>query len=571
MKLVHLVALALLPAALLPARGGRAANGSRDLQVLRAASTRLGHDPAPEVLPWLRRQDAVAGAVLGRDRTTVTIRFRDGSQADVLPREEGTARLARAQLNPKLRARVQGAARAAVWEPFATELGLGPQAGDAEVSMLQGAGFTVDQAYDAQVSVGAMATLPSYNVVYMHTHSGVDAGGRGILATGEPANGDPSVAPLLADGSVVVVGVAGSNQSYYAITSTYVRTHLAPLPANSLLFMNGCALLASQEFWNALQARGAGVLVSWTANATVQDDFLSGAAFFNQMSQGYTVRGALQSLYAAGYGKSTSEGQAASLGSLGNGGITLQLAANGQTTTATPTGAVPTATRTPPPTGTSVPTATATPRPTASNTPVPIATSRPTSTATALPVSVSGRLLGAVKPGRRQTIAVLSAANTVVRYEVAFPNGDRLAGTVTTDGSGVARIGFMQPASKITRRRNAATVTLTVDGGQPGAAWRQAYLIGFGKIDAVVQPRTIVPGRRATLWAHTVRRTAVRFTIRAGRTVVAARRARTGSQGWAHVRYRVPVSTRGARLIVRVDAVRGGKRVHSATWLLVSG
>ena len=109
-------------------------------------------------------------------------------------------------------------------EPFATELGLGSNAGDLEKNALQAAGYSVDELYDQQVSLASMTILHTYNVVYLETHSGVNTGGEGVVATGQIAgNNDPGVAPLLKSGAAVLVHVSGSQQVYYGITSTYIR------------------------------------------------------------------------------------------------------------------------------------------------------------------------------------------------------------------------------------------------------------------------------------------------------------------------------------------------------------
>jgi uncharacterized membrane protein (DUF2068 family) len=220
MKLSAL-ALALAAAGLLfPAAGMARTTTSADTAVLGAASLRLRGETSSAVISWLTRQRGVRSAALGPDHRTIEVRFRDGGQAAILPSLTTTVRLG--GLRPLLRAAAPAqapGARAAVWEPFATELGLGPHAGDVEVQLLQAAGFSVDQAYDTTVTVASMASLASYAVVYMHTHSGLTQSGDGVLATGQLDTNDPSVAPLISDGSVIPVGVAGSSDTYYGITS----------------------------------------------------------------------------------------------------------------------------------------------------------------------------------------------------------------------------------------------------------------------------------------------------------------------------------------------------------------
>jgi hypothetical protein len=546
-----------------------------DLVVLHAASARMANASQRDVLAWLKSRPAVGRAAIGRDGRTVSMVFRDGLYADILPRDTKNVRIPAAFSRYHLRPLQMPAngSRAVVLEPFATELGMGPNAGDPEVNDLQQAGFAVDQGYDTNVTVATMATLPQYSVVYMHTHSGVDSYGRGVLATGEPANGDPSVQPYLADGSVVVVGVAGGTQNYYAITSTFLRQHEGQFGSSSLLFLNGCALLSSSDFWQALAARGVGVLVSWDHDAQNQDDYLSAAAFFHQMDQGLSVQGALQSLYANGYGVSTYQGQKATLGYLGGGGITLQQAAGGTvlppvtstpTNTAVPT-STPTATATRTPTG--VPSSTVTTVPTATNTPLPSPTDtpQPTSTATATGIPMTGSLRTKVRPGSRQSIDATYLPDTNVRYRVVYPNGDTRTGTGRTDSSGTVRMSFVQPASKITRATSVATVT--VDAGS-GLSWAGEYTIEFGAIDVAVQPRSQTPGGRVAIWIHARAREDVTATVRIPRGQAEVR-GRTGAKGWAKLTYRLPVAVRGGALTIRADAHQGSVDVHSATQLFV--
>src|SRR5206468_551724 len=158
-------------------------------------------------------------------------------------------------------------------EPFASELGLGPYAGQPEVDDLQAAGFSVDQGYDTSVTIAVLASLAQYNVVYIHTHSGY-VNGRWAVSSGEPVNGDPAVQPYVSDGSVIYTGVAGGgNQTWYAITPKFVTSHMGHFGAHSFLFVNGCELLDSGDFWQALASQGAGAMVSWNGLGQAKDDY----------------------------------------------------------------------------------------------------------------------------------------------------------------------------------------------------------------------------------------------------------------------------------------------------------
>jgi hypothetical protein len=506
------------------------------------------------VLGWLRRQPAVAGALLGEDGKTLDVRFRDGQQAAILPRSLGTATLTpdglRLLNRPLARSDAPGG-KALVLEPFAAELGLGPNAADPEITQLKNAGFSVDSLYDTNVTVATMGLMPRYNVVYMHTHSGTNAGGEGVLATGELTNDDAALASLLQDGSVIKVGVSGTKDTYYGITSAYIRNHESSFATNSLLFLNGCNLLLAPVFWQALQAKGAGVLVSWDKEATSRDNYLGAAAFFAELVQGMSVSAAIQAEQAAGYGTSDVQGTTAKMGFLGNGNLTLQQAANGQP-------GAPSATATPVPTARAAgPTATAVPVPTATQVPI---------TLPHLNIQLTHR----VTPGAKQVIRVNAPAGTTVRVLVSFPTGDSLSGTATADSSGVARYTFVQPSSRITYKHVFARVTVEASNGPALSSLTTWYRINFGHLDLSVQPRKQKVHGTVMLWAHAKHHSTVRFTVRYpnGETQT-LKPAITGPHGWVHARYKVqqyfakPVTVRAR---VRI----GGKRYTASTSFTVT-
>jgi len=384
----------------IPRGAASASYDAQDGNVLGMASMRLGHQSMSRVLGWLRHQPSVRSALRGDDGRTVDIRFRDGSRAAILPSTFSRVRLPLSLLHPHLQLLSRqgapaGAARALVMEPFASQLGLGPQAGDAEVGDLQSAGYSVDQLYDSQVTLKALTTLSQYNVAYMQTHAGVVTGGEGIVASGELEGTDPNVGPLIRNGTVILIGVSGSSQKYYGITSSFITRYEGQFPAHSLVFLNGCNLLSSPRFWNALSAKGAGVLVSWDREATSTDNFIAGATFFKYMDNpGTTVTSAIAAVRAAGFGTSLVEGAVANLGSTGDGTVTLGNAAAAPEKTpqpGTPTPGLPVATGQPTnsgPTPTALvlrtpipPTATSVAQPTATRTVT--GTAQPTATRTA--------------------------------------------------------------------------------------------------------------------------------------------------------------------------------------------
>jgi hypothetical protein len=459
------------------------------------------------------------------------------------------------------------APQAAVWEPFASELGLGPSAGDIEVQQLQAAGFAVDQKYDTNVTVAQLATLSRFNVVYMHTHSGVSSGGDGVLASGELANGDPAVAPYIQDGSVITVGVSGSSQQYYGITSKFISAHEGTFPANALLFLNGCALLRATTFWQALHARGAGAMVSWDQNAASKDDYLSAAAFFNVMGTGSSVSGALSTVRASGYGSSSDNGVPATLGYVGDGSITLHTAAAGGSRN-----------QAPPPTGTPVPVAMATQTPvpvaTATRTPTPAPT--PTSTATPLPTHpplpplIS--LASAVKPGTAQHISIGNLSpSTPVRLRVTFPNGEIMQSQTTADAAGIARFQFVQAGSTLTRHSRKAVVEITSTTASGTATATQTYTIQYGKVDVVANPRTPRAGGTSVVLVHSKAHKAVTVAIKLAGGKATKLHGTTGKLGWLKLSYKVARSVRpGQRLVIRATVQLGGKNVQATTTVTVA-
>jgi hypothetical protein len=491
---------------------------SADDRTLREAAHSLQRQGIGQVERWLQQQASVASAMLGTDGQTLDIRFRDGEHAALLSSTLKPIRVNTRSLYPNTRTFSQPAApgaRALLLEPFATQLGLGPGAADAEANFLHTAGFAVDELSDAQVSVSAVRSMPLYNVVYMQTHSGVNAGGEGVLATGQAVNDDPSVAPLIQNGSVLKVGISGSAQLYYGITSTFVRSYFSQFPGNALVFLNGCNLLDAPVFWQALQSRGVGALVSWHDEATSKDNVLSGAAFFAEMAQGKTVADALTAELAAGYGKSTVNGKDTTMGFLGDGTITLANASNPPAATPIPT-SVPIK-----------PTATARPAPTSTPTPLP---------STPLTVSLRHR----VAPGTQQTVQIISSPETVVHVRVSFSTGDGRIVTTATDSTGHAKVSFLQHSSRVTVGHVFGMVT--VDAATPGRAMTtvtELYRILWAPIDVAVEPRTQAVGGHITFWVHSRAHMSVDVAIHFPSGTVLHLQAVTAANGWAHVPYTI--------------------------------
>lgn len=355
--------LALLLALLIPLSGHRRSAGRENALAHRAligqAALRFGRAPQERVLGWLREQPGVASAGLGRDGKTVDLRFFDGSEAAILPRIPVESAIRPASHATVVRPHLQvPGGRALVLEPFATELGLGSRAGEAEAVSLRSAGFAVDQAYDGQVDVALMRTLAQYNVVYILTHSGVNPEGEGVIATGQLANSDPSVQPLLDDHTVMIVGVVGTPDMFYGLLSGYFREHASPFPLDSLWFINGCSMLKGSLVWHALASLNVRAMVSWDDEAMQNEDAVSAQLFFQSLAAGKTVSQAIADVVAAGHGRSVVGTTAGQLGYLGDGAFTLRDVLTQPTPTITPT---PTDTSTPLPTPTATASPTATP------------------------------------------------------------------------------------------------------------------------------------------------------------------------------------------------------------------
>jgi hypothetical protein len=410
-----------------------------------------------------------------------------------------------------------------------------------------------------------MSQLPSYAVVYMHTHSGVTQSGMGVVATGELASGDPAVQPYLADGSVMIVGVAGSGAQYYGITSRFISAHETPFRSDSIIFINGCALLQTTDFWSALGAKGAGVMVSWDNDSTNSDNYLAGAAFFNVMQNGASVSGAIQTLKAGGYGISHYNGQTATLGYVGNGSITLSRAAASGSPAPTP---LPTAspiyTPSPIPTFTPTSTPTHTPLPTSTNVPTP------SPTVTPVPLTISG-LRPVVKPGQHQSFDVRGDPSATIRVQIAFPNGSVLTQTTTTNSQGLAHVDYEQTASLITHENRTARVTVSEAQGAATMPAIGTYAIGFAKIDLAVEPASVGRGERFTAWVHSAARSEVLVELRPRRSRSDSAAARTGPKGWAHLRFRIEQTRKsGASLVVRATLTGSGKPASTTARIRVT-
>jgi hypothetical protein len=524
---------------------------SADLRVLRLASIREPHDGLRQTVRRLERHGSIRSAELGPDGKTIEIEFTDGLSSSILPSTFTKAKHEPA--TPATRAlhvstSPDSSRRALVLEPFATEQ-IGTHDADGIISDLQASGYQVDQLSDQAVTVASMASLWKYKVIYMHTHGGVNKWGYAVVATGQQANGDPSVEPLIQNGSVMVTGVTGLSELFYGILIPYIQNYESEFPANSMIYIDTCNLLEAPPFWDALAAKGVGVLVSWDNESDFRDNTPAAKAFFDTMAQGGTVAAALQAVRAAGYGTSTVKGQVAHLGYVGDGYVTLE------------------GRQAPPPTPTPLP---VTPSPTPSATPTPSPVPSATSTVvTAAPLFV--HLKSAVKPGSRQVISIKSSPNLAVHIRVDFPNGNHQVGNKKAGPNGIARYGYIQRPSEIRHDSQIARVTITLPD-RSGVSATRSYRIGFGPIDVSAEPRIVHAGEAVDLWVHAPRFAAVSIQLWDGGKSLADLHAHAGARGWAHRRYAIARNgplTAGQTIRVRARYQEATRRLVTSSSFLV--
>ncbi|MDQ2740796.1 MAG: hypothetical protein M3Z66_00590, partial [Chloroflexota bacterium] len=290
-----------------------------------AVAARLVSRQPSAVAHWLRHQNDVSTVAVGPDHATIAISFRDGAELAILPR-------ARPAFLPLIRpassagsiVRDPGTAgRAIVLEPFATELGLGPTAGQDEVNALTRAGFTVDVLRDAQVTVGTMGTLSSYGAVYFQTHAGVLPDGDAVVVTGQTDSAP--YGDLYRDHSLIQAFVAGdpAKKLYNAITSHFVAGHMSAFPSGSIMFLNGCAVLSAPVFWQALQQQNVSALISWNGDVYSSSNEVAGSYVTTKLVNGDSVSTAVDDARQAGVGFDVVGDTVVHLGFSGDGAATL--------------------------------------------------------------------------------------------------------------------------------------------------------------------------------------------------------------------------------------------------------
>lgn len=317
-------------------------------RVVGARAASLAEAKTADAVRWLVHQTAVTQVRVGRDGKTLELKFRDGRHVAILPAASEPVR------SPQFVSRdraphVQTEMRQAlVLEPFASELGLGPNAGQDEIDDLSRAGYSVHVARDTQVTVPLMETLPTYAAVYFQTHAGVLSDGDAIVVTGD-TNTTPYAA-LFRDGSLMQAFVAGDSTHglYDAITSKFIAQHLARFTNGSLLFINGCTVLGAPVFWSALSHDNVSALISWDKDVGSDSNDAAGSFVLARLANGETVGQVISDALISGVGYSVANGTVARLGFEGNAATSLISGPMAVPATASPT-AVPRPTATPKP------------------------------------------------------------------------------------------------------------------------------------------------------------------------------------------------------------------------------
>ena len=328
-----------------------------DRTVALKASWIGAHRSPHEARHWLVSQPSVTGVAPGRDGVTLDVRFQDGAEVTFVPH---TVHLNRVQLNgsrfrPLAMQRDTAAGKATVLEPFADELGLGANAGQAEIDSLHAAGFTVDVHRNTDVTLATMLDLANYSVVYMETHSGTLGDGDAIVLTRQTSTA--GLGAYFKDGSIAQGLAYGDQALYVAIKSQFILQHMGTFPNGSILFLNGCELLGANVMWDAFRQHNVATMISWDNKVLNTLDEQTADFMFPRLAHGESVAVNIQAAQAAGLGSSTFENTVAHLGYLGNGDVTFSNALQGTlpptataTVTATPSAATPTSTPTPTPT-----------------------------------------------------------------------------------------------------------------------------------------------------------------------------------------------------------------------------
>jgi hypothetical protein len=327
-------------------------------KVVAFAASKVSAHSRTRAVQMLQHSARVQRVTLGQDGRTIEVFFRDGASVVLLPRIERQVRPpipAPLSMAPRARPAAAAPGRALVLEPFADELGLGPEAGQEHIDLLTKAGFQVDVFRNEQVTIPVMERLSDYSVVYMLTHSGLLDNGHALVLLGETnqhpytdlfkecSNETPPVCS-------VMQGIGqGSKKLSVAITDYFVTKHVGDFPNSSILFLNGCEIMSAPAFVESWRQKNVASVVGWDGKVDSAITELTAGLFFKGLTDGLTIDRSIQNL--GPYAKSVWDSKETSLMQQGYGADTLS-----QILAGTP----------PPPTATAIPTARpVTPTPTA--------------------------------------------------------------------------------------------------------------------------------------------------------------------------------------------------------------
>jgi hypothetical protein len=167
--------------------------------------------------------------------------------------------------------------------------------------------------------------------------------------------------------------------------------------------------------------------------------------------------------------------------------------------------------------------------------PTPTATSTATPTPSPTPVPLSFTRKIAVAGGAKQFVTVHAAPHTAVHIRVSYPNGMHQSHGGATNASGVLKYDYVQPASRITRTGQMATIVVR----SAESSVSKTYHILFARIDVVVSPTATSVGHRVTIWVHTRAHAAVIVRVVSPDGAYDTLRGTTSVHGWAQLRYTV--------------------------------
>ena len=141
-----------------------------------------------------------------------------------------------------------------------------------------------------------------------------------------------------------------------------------------------------------------------------------------------------------------------------------------------------------------------------------------------------------------------------------------------SNASGIASYTYTQGASKTLHNRFVATVIVKVGNPPNRPSATATYRIGWGKIDASVEPRTQAVGKIVNVYVHTTlsKRVVAYLLFPNGKLVTLY--GRTGPHKFMHKRYKIPrgwVTARNRKVKVLARLQSGRPPVSTQTFFMV--